>query len=87
MTNCMVAFRYSCACVYIGSGLGHSREWRNDGPIVATLFTQGPCRPACTRMRARGRGGGVATCVVSRVNEWYEFAPEDRAITIYAITI
>ena len=36
MTNSMVAFRYSCACVCMGTGL--SSERRNDGPRVATLF-------------------------------------------------
>ena len=38
MTNCMVAFRYSCTCVCMGTGLRRSSERCNDGPSVATLF-------------------------------------------------
>ena len=38
MTNDMVAFRYSCMCVCMGTGLRRSSERCNDGPSVATLF-------------------------------------------------
>ena len=38
MTNCMVAFRYSCTCVCMGTGLRRSSERCNDGPSIPTLF-------------------------------------------------
>ena len=38
MTNGMVAFRYSCTCVCMGTGLRRSSERCNDGPGVAILF-------------------------------------------------
>ena len=38
MNNDMVAFRYSCTCVCMGTGLRRSSERCNDGPGVAILF-------------------------------------------------
>ena len=38
MNNDMVAFRYSCTCVCMGTGLRRSSERCNDGPSTPTLF-------------------------------------------------